>query len=220
MAHALQLGPGRSVSTTIDIAKFVEIPSAGTYAVQLQTEPYLGAGSVTSNVITITVLSPYKTGPDRRPNDGGNEVPSSGPLKDSFGLHIEADRAAALQGREIPVYAFLKNTSAHEITIPSPNSWDSDYGVDVRDEKGAAKPETLARRERNKAAARIGGRTPQILTVPGSTFSGELDISQRVEMTAPGTYKIQLWWAVPQELGGGEIRSNVISIELLPFTGN
>ena len=228
VGHTTPLGAGKSLSITIDIAKFFDLAASATYTIQLRRslEPYLGGGALASNTVTITTLPSSKPAGDQSPDSLGttpgapNSVPtpSSGPAKDSFTLRIELDRATFTQGKEIPVYAFLTNTSARQITVPSPGSWDSDYGVEARDEHGIIAPYTMGGRERSEQATRVGDRKPSLLTVPGHSFSGQIEIDKRVEMTVPGTYRVQLWWPVPGELGGGEIRSNVITIVIAPRT--
>jgi len=208
----LPMPPHKTVTASVDITKYFDFPeSPGTYAIQLSRH------DLRSNVLIITVI-PTLAANDLETFPEGTvalqPAASSGAAQKDFSLEIEVDRSMVFSGQTIPVYAFLINKSSRNISIPAPNSLDSEYGIEVRNAEGETMPATRAGRARKNAVAVIGDHKAQFLMLPGLHLSGEVDITRYVDLRPQGTCFVQLRWDVPEALGGGEIRSNVLKLSI------
>jgi hypothetical protein len=198
-------------SVQIDIEKFFDVPGPGVYTVQLSIT------DLRSNLLVVTVIpgSPaVAVRSSATPVSGAAVIGSSGAAKSNFSLKIDVDRSAVYVGKGIPVYAALR--SAINVTIPSFSSGDSRLGIDVRGESRQPVAESERGRLRRASEARDLEIAPRISLSPRGPLTGQVDIAEYVDMSAPGNYSVQLYWTVPADLGGGEIRSNMLQITILP----
>lgn len=124
---------------------------------------------------------------------------------------IEVDRSTVLVGKEIPIYTRLANLSGTTIYVPVTTTGLA-FGLDVRDAAGRPVAETEPGRERKDNAIRAQDTPDRFKMIPKFRVAGSVDLSNYLDMTSPGTYSVQLYWPVPEDFGGGEIRSNVLRI--------
>jgi hypothetical protein len=96
------------------------------------------------------------------------------------------------------------------------NMTGGDYVVEARDVATGDSPpdKSLNTIRPTQVAAAVAPGEPQSIS-PKFTVVGTLDLQYYVELSKPGTYAIQLWRKLPDSLGGGEIRSNVLALTVV-----
>jgi hypothetical protein len=208
----IQFPPDGVRSEKIDLAKFFDIPGPGTYTVEFSRL------DMHSNVLIFTVLpgSAHAGGPVTRQVSPAIVLASSGTAGGHFSLAIDVDRANVVAGKEIPVYTLLTNLSDGNVNIPVPHWVGSSAGIDVRDGEGNAVGETELSQFRKKVRAEQGETVHRRTMTGKMQLQSSFDIAQCANLTAPGTYFVQLYWKVPDDLGGGEVRSNTLQITVRP----
>jgi hypothetical protein len=211
-ARLVQFPPDGVRSEKIDIAKFFDLPGPGAYTVQLSRL------DLHSNVLIVTVLPgiTQADGRSAKPVAPIAAIPSSGAGGENFRLHIEVDRVSVVAGKEIPVYTVLTNLSDGKVSIPVPYWVDSNAGIEVRNADGGTVADTDYSRLKKKAQAQQGEAVHRRTLTAKMQLQGRVDIAQYVDLSAPGIYFVQLFWKVPADLGGGEVRSNVVQITVRP----
>jgi len=90
------------------------------------------------------------------------------------------------------------------------------YVIDVRDEEGSPVPETELMRELRDPNHRGFGSGMLFQYKPGESWKEELMVTLYYEMSRPGKYTIQVERKLPKELGIGTVKSNIITITILP----
>jgi len=205
----IRISPHESITVQIDVAQYFDFPdSPGRYTIQLSRR------GMASNKLLITVV-PTSVGPEESLEGTGLQLPAlagSGTAQQDFSLQIEVDRPVVSAGEAIPVYAFLVNRSSRSIAVSVPNSRDSNYAIEIRNAQGNAVHETPAAAERRAAAVRYPGHILPIEILPGARVAGQVEIDKYVDLSSPGVYFIQLRWDVPEALGGGAVRSNLLRL--------
>ena len=137
-------------------------------------------------------------------------------------LSIEIDKSSVKLGDEIPIKILLKNNTDQSIRLSKARtSGDGsfEYKVDVGREDNAfvAKKyvEKLRRGEVQPTIPPVG--SVQFFTIEaGKTDKDSINISNRYEFDKPGKYLVQIERALPDDLGGGVIKSNTITVTVTP----
>ena len=137
-------------------------------------------------------------------------------------LSIEIDKSSVKLGDEIPIKILLKNNTDQSIRLSKTRtSGDGsfEYKVDVGREDHAvvAKKyvEKLRRKEVQPDIPPVG--SVQFFTIqPGETDKDGVNISNRYEFDKPGKYLVQIERDLPEDLGGGVIKSNIITVTVTP----
>jgi len=132
-----------------------------------------------------------------------------------FSLTIQDNGPTVKLGSEVELKLILTNTSAGEITL-----WDRnrlcDYELDIRNSSGRPVRETSFKRELkcgNGFSVAVGKNQIRVLK-PSESFSDVMFINEAYELNHAGDYTIQASRTIPKELGGGTVRSNIITITI------
>jgi len=199
-------------SEKIDVAKFFDLPGPGAYTVQFSRL------DLHSNVLVFTVLPGIAHGDERAAKSVAPiaAIASSGAAGEKFSLRIEVDRSSVVTGKEIPVYTALTNLSAGKISMRAPDWIDSAAGFDLRDGDGNPVRETDYSRLRKSTQTPTADTGYRMTLTPNFRLQGQVDIAKYADLSAPGTYFLQFYWKAPAEVGGGEVRSNVLQITVRP----
>ena len=130
----------------------------------------------------------------------------------------EADREGRISGW---VVATVENKSDHDLPVYRAISSDMDQGgwvytVDVRDDKGVARPETrfyiFAQGRDPDAAKRTSGWATKVK--PGGTLADRVKVSKLYDLNQPGKYTIQFQRLDPQTKTF--VKSNEITVTVTP----
>ena len=216
--HARQLVKGEELKLDVEVSRFFDLTVPGTYTIELELPALYGPGAVVrSNVLLLTIL-PANRDADAAPQTSGGSVgESSGPMAGELSLSIRTDRGTVFSGREIPVVATLINHSKRAISLPIVPA-ELYFKIDVRDAGGRAAAESavsLAGRQTELQQQDQLPSRPFVTPVSSGDHSwGEVDVAKLFDLTQPGDYTIQLGFDVPSDLGGGEIRSNRITVRV------
>ena len=146
-------------------------------------------------------------------------------------LKIEIDNPSVKIGDEIPVKTLLTNNTDQVIQI-SKTSLLGDpcfqYMVDVEREDHAAvvkKYVEKIRRHEIKPVMQdpdsdgwtiLAGSVIILHLPPGKSEEDLVHVSNRYEFDKPGNYFVQAEYELPESLGGGFIKSNIITITVTP----
>jgi hypothetical protein len=127
-----------------------------------------------------------------------------------FTLTLEAEENPVQTGSEVKVDITLRNSSNRAMHISYGLS-ELDYVIEVRDSQNRIPPETEFAR---KSKGRAYFSNDQVFYLqPGESLpKAPLVVSKFYDLSRPGKYTIQLGRAVPKELGGGTIKSNVVTL--------
>jgi len=128
-----------------------------------------------------------------------------------FSLSILRPQGPFRPGSPVELMVTLTNRSVGEIVIRDRNRW-CDYELEVRDNSGQRPSETSYKRElkcNNKFVVTTGKNSIRTLK-PRESYSDLMIVNQQYDLSRPGKYTIQVSRAIPQELGGGNVESNVI----------
>lgn len=119
-----------------------------------------------------------------------------------------------------PIYlvAELENRSS---SVLSSSQWDYEeyYTFEVLDEQGRPVPEKERMRNLRDSLKPGGRRSGHGLISeikPGERWKEQLIFSEYYDTSRPGTYTVQLERKLPEELGKGTVKSNSITITVLP----
>jgi hypothetical protein len=216
------LGPllpsGGVRSVTIDISQFFDIPDPGTYTVKVSKAAGYNHNRLESNVIVVTILpasaimAPAAAGPKGTQPAPSLAVAGSGPASRHIGMVIEVDRDAIFVGKPLPVYVRLKNPPPMDLSLPG--GLGGYYRFDVRRADGESAPALACGTSQREWQEPVGGPSAPPHAAAGQY--GNLDVTKCFDMTETGTYFVQAWIKVPEQFGGGELRSNVISVTVKP----
>jgi hypothetical protein len=133
-------------------------------------------------------------------------------LAPPFALTLEAEENPVKAGSEVKVDITLSNSSNRAMHISYGLS-EVDYAFEVRDSQNRIPPETEFAQ---KSKGRGYFSSDQLFYLqPGESLpKAPLVASKFYDFSRPGSYKIQVSRAVPKELGGGTIKSNVLSLTI------
>ena len=216
--------PRASKTVNVNINDLFDVPGPGTYSIQMAAKDD-GLGEAHSNIIYVTVLPPV-AGSAPEAAQVPVAVPefphNSGPAGRRYSLDISADRtwAYAGSGIRIPIYVTLNNPEPFDFTLP--RNIGAFCNPDVRRADG--KParyrgpgENQWTSDLTEAAlsairpAEKGGPVPA-----GGQYANLIDLNGYFDLSEPGNYFVQLWIKIPDQFGGGELRSNVLTFTVKP----
>jgi hypothetical protein len=135
-----------------------------------------------------------------------------------FSLSIAGPEKAIAAGGTCDVSVTLTNVSGKPIPVRVTNGEEGaykDFGVNVVSEPSGTviKPIPLdARREMYSQYSSFRFKTLQ----PEESMFHTIHVCKLFDLSAPGTYKIQLRRDVPKEIGTGVVTSNTIKITTVP----
>jgi hypothetical protein len=129
-----------------------------------------------------------------------------------FALMLEAEENPVKAGSEVKVDITLSNSSNRAMHV-SYGSTESDYAFEVRDSQNRIPPETEFARK-SKGTAYFSSDQLFYLQPGESLPKATLVVSKFYVFSRSGKYKIQVSRAVPKELDGGTIKSNVVTLTI------
>jgi hypothetical protein len=207
------LAPVGEAVTTFNLSPYFDIDKPGNYTVSVGQRGY-APGSLVITVLPVLAGTEATT----RQNGSGADArpvapPAQGnaPRTGDFSLTIAADREAPVAEADIHIVTLFNNPTKGTVAVPLISDGRG-LIFDVRGPDGRAVPETD---EGRLTKALVADGTTKLGAFPlgaGSSFSMDTVINRLVDMTRVGTYTLQFYMTLPEELGGGEIRSNVISL--------
>jgi hypothetical protein len=118
-------------------------------------------------------------------------------------------------GSAVAVLVELTNSSDKTVSSMSVD-YPQYYSLDIRDEQGFPVPETEFTRELHRPGHRAFGGGLLLEYKPGDSWKEQVTITRYYEMGRPGKYTVQLERKLPEELGVGTVKSNTITITVLP----
>jgi hypothetical protein len=137
-------------------------------------------------------------------------------------LSIEIDNSSVKLGADIQVKATLKNNTDQDIQV-SELRMEADshleYKVNVeRDDHTAVAKKYAEKLRRHEVSwdPLATGSVHFVPIQPGKTHEDSVSISNRYEFDKPGKYSIQIEREAPESLGGGVIKSNTITVTVIP----
>jgi hypothetical protein len=145
---------------------------------------------------------------------GQNKSPKDDPgtaNTDPFSVVIAAEWPSQRVGSDLTVVATITNTSTKKITIIDTRRF-CDYTVDVRNEAGDVPPMNKWRKETNCEGVEVSGRRILRDLKPNESYSDPLILKQWYEMNQPGKYQVQIGRKIPDQLGKGWVKSNMITL--------
>jgi len=136
-------------------------------------------------------------------------------------LKIEIDHSLVKIGADIPVTVLLKNNTDHAIPgseVSMEGYGGFQYKVNVeRDDHTAVARKYAEKFRRHEIGPRPGtGSVIFIHIQPGETDKDIVYVSNRYEFDNPGKYLVQVEYDLPENLGGGVIKSNTITVTVTP----
>jgi hypothetical protein len=199
----------------VNLSERFNIPGPGTYTLTVSR-----AGETAAPlVITILPVLHSEAAPELPASEAqaraAAAVASSGPRQRDLSLFIETDRPSVFTDASIHLHAVLSNRSADTIRVPF-DSNGAAFGVDVRGPSGEQVPDSELTRFRKAFSADPAHALPRFPLERGAGISAEVELSALAEMKSPGTYSVQLYLKLPENLGGGEIWSNLLFLTVKP----
>jgi hypothetical protein len=143
-----------------------------------------------------------------------NKSPKDDPVAgsaDPFSVVIAAKWPSEKAGSDLTVVATITNTSTKKITLIDTQRF-CDYTVDVRNDVGDVPPMEKWRQKINCEGVEISGRRIFRELKPNESYSDHLILKQWYEMNQPGKYKVQIGRKIPDQLGKGWVKSNMITL--------
>jgi hypothetical protein len=138
---------------------------------------------------------------------------SSPKPKQPFSLSITPLQATVRSGSEVRVEITLRNVSDQQIEVLKS---EGDYSVAVRGRQGKMARDTqLGRRLKDPSTVRVSS-SPLYPLKPQESLKDEISVSKLYEMSSPGKYTISVTRPIPEELGGGIVKSNTTTITVEP----
>ena len=113
---------------------------------------------------------------------------------DSFKLVATAGRTVVTAGDDIEIHAFLRNVSQSPLPMMYSGDPRSEFRVEVTAYNGASATTSLHARKRR--ADPIAGPSANIGMdlAPGKEISVDFTVGEFFDMSAPGTYTLQVFW--------------------------
>src|SRR5215813_8583426 len=134
-------------------------------------------------------------------------------------LKIETDHTSVKIGADIPVTVLLANNTDHAIPGSKVSMYGDggfEYKVNVEREDHAAVARKYAEKfRRNEIGVTPLPGTGSVIFIniqPGETDKDTVYVSNRYEFDEPGKYLVQVEYDLPENLGGGVIKSNTITV--------
>jgi hypothetical protein len=136
-----------------------------------------------------------------------------------FSLTLSAATTSIRQGGELRVKVTMKNMTSHNIGFVVPRGDDTaedSYEIEVLDEKGKPAPDTAFSRDRKEPGRFEAGSDVIDTLKPGGELKDEAVITKLYDLTMAGKYVVQFSRRVEAEQGGGMVKSNAITITVVP----
>jgi hypothetical protein len=133
----------------------------------------------------------------------------------AFTLSLEAEETVIKANSEVRMNVTIRNTSNRAMYVSDSNGpVPCDYLIDARDSQGRQALDTdLARNLKLKKQGYFDSTF--IFTLqPGESHKTALVVTRLYDLSRPGKYLIQVSREVPKELGGGTIKSNVVTVTI------
>jgi len=144
-----------------------------------------------------------------RGSEGQNE------RKTLISITVTLETATAKAGEAVSVRTVLTNNSKQPFDASGcycgPAGLDSLFTWEVRDNG-----QLTAKRAYPHPELATGKIILNRVVKPGDQLSGSQDISRLYDMRKPGEYTIQASREIPKEMGGGVVKSNIISVTVAP----
>lgn len=210
--HMVSFAGRATVQTSVDLPRYIEIPGPGVYTVRLSR------GALQSNLLELTVVPAPASPPVRQLSAQQLEArtrASAPTARNGLEVTISMDSSSAPHAGEVRLMTYLKNTSDRDITIPFSNA-EREFAPDIRNADDESAPYSELMQQQRAHAAQIG-MPPHVLKLrAGGGMPGELNLGQMCNLTSPGSYSVQIDWAIPKEMGGGQLRSNILEFTIGP----
>lgn len=139
----------------------------------------------------------------------------------TFSVTISPEKPTVKVGSPVWLVATIENKSDHDLPVYRVISSDTDQGgwvytVDVRDDKGVARPETKFYRFAQGRDPDVAKRTSVWATKvkPGETTADRVNVSKLYDLNQPGKYTIQFQRLDPQTKTF--VKSNEITVTVTP----
>jgi hypothetical protein len=136
------------------------------------------------------------------------------PRNPPFTLFITPMKSVVKSGDKVRTQVGIKNSSDHRLRLRVTYSM-LDYGVTVWRSDGTLAPDTeLGNRIKNENDQIPRLRVTDAYVNPNGVYieAGDLFVGRLYDMDQPGQYTIQLQRDIPEELGGGIVKSNVVTV--------
>jgi hypothetical protein len=146
---------------------------------------------------------------------------SSNAQTEPMSLSIEIDKPSVKLGTDIQVKVLLKNNTDHAISgseVSMEGYGGFQYKVNVeREDHTAVARKYVEKFRRHEIGPRPGtGSVIFIHIQPGETDKDIVYVNNRYEFDKPGKYLVQVEYDLPKDLGGGVIKSNIITVTVIP----
>lgn len=129
-------------------------------------------------------------------------------------ITISAPQNVIKAGNGVWIEVTITNTSNRELLVQERNPA-TDYEIDVRDDRGAAVPETdHGPKLREAPMIPMNSRNLGIHLQPNESTKENITLTDLYDLSHPGKYTMQVQRVLPKELGPGYVKSNVITITL------
>jgi hypothetical protein len=149
-------------------------------------------------------------------NSVGQVRAAPGSAKPPLAIVIAAASTTLKAGTGVSIRASLTNNSNRPLDASGcycgPAGLDSAFTWEVRDSSGRLTRKRVYPHPEVATGSAILDRIIQ----PGGDISGDQDISRLYDMAKPGKYAIQASRDVPKEMGGGVVKSNVVTVTVIP----
>ena len=154
---------------------------------------------------TAAVISTAQSTPPKQ-----SEQPFSKPL---LSLSISVPEQTVALGSEIKVKTKLTNITDHVLNLVDTNR-NCDYLAEMRGDKGDSVPVTDYKRQLRCNGGLTDGRNILVTLKPQESREDEIDLTSLYLVSRVGTYSVFVQRRFPEELGGGTVQSNSITINL------
>lgn len=140
----------------------------------------------------------------------------------SLSLSIETDKSSFKLGDDIDITILLKNNTDQSVDLSKimrAGDGSFEYQVNVeRDDHSEVAKKFAEKLHRHEVHPEIPppGSVVFFTIEPGKTNKDSVTITNRYEIDKPGKYLVQLERALPEDIGGGVIKSNTITITVTP----
>ncbi|HKW58073.1 MAG TPA: hypothetical protein VJN42_12015 [Candidatus Acidoferrum sp.] len=142
-----------------------------------------------------------------------------------FSVTVKTSQDNVKAGSEIGIRIILQNTSATDLSMARSNGvsqGESHYLIDVRDSSGLTAPETEYERritgKENGKRTVIYGSDIFFTLKPHETLEDEALLNKLYDLRRPGKYTVQVSREIPKQLGGGTVKSNILTITVVEPT--
>jgi hypothetical protein len=149
-------------------------------------------------------------------NSVGQTDAAQRPAKSPIAIAITVETPTVKAGTGVSIRASLTNNSDRPLDASGcycgPSGLDSAFTWEVRDSSG----HLASKRVYPHPEVATGSPILDRIIAPGGDISGDQDVSRLYDMTKPGKYLIQASREVPKDMGGGVVKSNVVTVTVAP----